>query len=175
MFYYEQRAFAAAIPYFEKSASLSDADFSGPAMLISCYTTLDDREGAVRAARMTQARAEKVVARDPNNGHALAFGAQAHAVLGEGDRFKEWLNRALLVDPDNYLMRYNFACAMSAQLNDAAGALDLLEPVFANISGGLLTAAKTDSDLDCLREEPRFKAMLAAAEARLAAAGDTTG
>ena len=35
-----------------------------------------------------------------------------------------------------------------------------------------LKAAKADPDLDPLREDPRFKSMIAAAEARIAAAGD---
>ena len=34
--------------------------------------------------------------------------------------------------------------------------------------------AKVDPDLDPLRDDPRFKAMVAAAEARLATAGDSS-
>ena len=37
---------------------------------------------------------------------------------------------------------------------------------------GLLNHAKADPDLDPLRDDPRFKAMIAAAEARLAAAAE---
>jgi adenylate cyclase len=66
-------------------------------------------------------------------------------------------------------MRYNFACALSVHLKDTDAALDLLESVFANISMGLLSAARTDPDLDHVRDHPRFKALLAQAEARKAA------
>lgn len=44
----------------------------------------------------------------------------------------------------------------------------MLGPAFENMGAGLLTHAKLDRDFDCIRDDPRFKAMLAAAEARLA-------
>jgi hypothetical protein len=52
----------------------------------------------------------------------------------------------------------------------------LLDPLFERISIGLLNHAKADPDLDSVRNDPRFKTMVANAEARLAAAdsGDVT-
>jgi hypothetical protein len=47
----------------------------------------------------------------------------------------------------------------------------MLGPVFENLAIGFLNHAKADPDLDPLRDDPRFKAMVAAAEARLAATG----
>ena len=47
----------------------------------------------------------------PSNGAAISFGVSALAALGERDRAMEWMERALLIDPDNLNMRYNFACA----------------------------------------------------------------
>ena len=80
------------------------------------------------------------------------------------------MNRALLVDPENWSMRYNFACSLAAYLKDSDAALDMLGPVFANMSTGLLMHAKVDPDFDLIRDDPRFQAMIAAAEARLAEA-----
>jgi adenylate cyclase len=69
-------------------------------------------------------------------------------------------------------MCFNFACALNARLGDGDGALEILEPIFANVAEAFLVHIKADSDLDSLRDDPRFQAMLAAAEARLAAKPD---
>jgi len=98
----------------------------------------------------------------------MSFGATALAELGQAERAKEWMNRAMLTDPENVKTRYNFACFLNVPLRETDAALEVLEPLFARISIGLLNHAKVDPDLDPLRGDPRFKAMIASAEARLA-------
>jgi adenylate cyclase len=89
------------------------------------------------------------------------------AALGEADRCREWIRRAMLIDPDNILMRYNFACALCRYLKDLNGALDLLAPYTAKVLRSDIEWMKVDPDLDLLRDDPRFKAMLAEADARV--------
>ena len=139
-------------------------------MLISCYMALGDREALRRAAQVTLTRAQKTLEQDPSNGAAMAFCFSALAMLGQAESAKGWMSRALLIDPDNANMRYNFACALATLLKDVDGAIELLEPLFERISVGLLNHAKADPDLDSLRDDPRFQALVAAADARLAAA-----
>ena len=165
---YTTREFDAAIAYFEKAVALMESDYWSAGMLGSAYAAKGDIEGARRAATRTLARTEKIIAQDPNNGSAMGFAIGALGILGEKARAKDLIDRALLLDPDNMNMRYNLSCALLG-LGDIDGALDLLEPLFERLSIELIHWSKTDTDLDCVRAHPRFMAMTAQAEARLAA------
>jgi adenylate cyclase len=167
---YLQGRLAEAVPYFEKVAALDETGFGAPSMLVSCYTALGDGENARRVARVALERAEKVVAADRSNGAAMGVGVTALAALGESDRAKDWIRRALLIDPDNLNMRYNFACTLAAWLGDAEAALAMLGPALEQDAGPQLVSwARTDPDLASLRDDPRFQAMVEAAQARVAA------
>jgi adenylate cyclase len=100
----------------------------------------------------------------------MAYGAIALATLGEAERAKDWISRALLIDPENMNARYNFACSLTNYLKEPEAALELLGPVFETMAIAWLNHAKADPDLEPLRQDPRFKAMVASAEARLGAA-----
>jgi adenylate cyclase len=164
---YEQGRFEDAVVHLEKAVVLAETDVGAPFTLVSCYQALGDAENAQRAARLALERAEKAVAQDRSNGRAMAVAVTALAALGEADRAKEWMARALMVDPDNLLMRYNFACSLAVSLDDADGALDMLEPVLAQDVDKRLRGVRQDPDFASLRDNPRFQAMVAAAEARL--------
>ena len=79
------------------------------------------------------------------------------------------MRRALLIDPDNLQMRYNFACTLAISLGDPEAALAMLGPALERDAGALVRGAPNDPDLAGLRDAPRFQAMLAAAQSRLAA------
>jgi adenylate cyclase len=164
-----RKDFETAVRHYRAAVDQVELDFASAGMLVSCYTALGNHEGARRAAQMTLERVEKVLARDRNNGNAVGHGSDALAVLGQGERAKEWMNRALLIEPDNLSMRYNFGCCLAAHLKDKDAAVEMLGPVFAKAASGLINHAKIDPDFDSLRDDPRFQTMIAAAEARLAA------
>lgn len=165
---YRKHRFDDAIRYWEKAASLLDTDINSLGMLLSCYRTVGDTDRLHSTARRALERTEKVLAQDPNNGTVLGYSAYALAALGEAERAKERMNRAVLVDPDNLNMRYNFACALVIHLPDYEATLDLLEPFFEKTARGFLNHAKVDPDFEAIREHPRFQAMIQAAETRLA-------
>ncbi len=97
----------------------------------------------------------------------MSFGVGALAALGEAERAKQWAERALLLDPDNLNLRYNFACALVLDLHEYDAALDLLEPVYEKLRTDAINWTKNDPDLDAIRDHPRFKAMVKRAEERL--------
>ncbi|HSM94568.1 MAG TPA: adenylate/guanylate cyclase domain-containing protein [Rhizomicrobium sp.] len=166
--YYTMRNHEAAIRHFEKAASVMDTDYWASGMLNHCYTLAGDPEAARRAAERTLARTEKIMAQDPNNGSAMGFAIDALSKLGDGERAKNLMSRALLLDPGNTNMRYNMACTLIVDLHDVDAALDLLEPLYRVVSRSLLNWSASDADLDSIRDHPRYIAMVAAAEARLA-------
>ncbi len=165
-----QRRLEDACRHWEKAAALMETDFGSPSMLITCYTALGDTASARRAAQLALARAEAALAQDKSNGKAMGMGASALAVLGEAERAREWIDRALLLDPDNMVMRYNFACNSAVHLKDTDAALAMLDPVVEKATPVFLEHVKVDPDLDPIRDDARFQAMIAKAEARLAAA-----
>jgi adenylate cyclase len=136
-------------------------------MLVTIYSVLGQHDAVQRAARMSLERCEKILARDSSNGAALDQSSVALAVLGERERAKERMERALLVGPDNITTRYNFVCTLANYLKDRDAALEMLRPAFEQMGAGLIHHAKIDPDLDLIRDDPRFKEMLAAAEERV--------
>jgi len=156
------------IPYFEKAASLMDNDWRSPMMLMTCYQALGDKDELLKAAKVTLERTEKIVAHDPTNVSALAAGSGALIRLGEEDRAREWIRRALLLDPDNLNMRYNIACTLVVDFGDEEEALETLEPFFERINSTVwVRHVDADPDLDAIRDDPRFQAMLVSTKQRL--------
>ncbi|MDE2182129.1 MAG: winged helix-turn-helix domain-containing protein [Alphaproteobacteria bacterium] len=165
---YRQGHLHDAARYWEKAATLMETDLYTVNLLISCYAGLKDSAGVQRAARIALARCDRTLAQDQNNGAAMSYSAYALAALGERERAKERMERALLIEPDNVNRRYNFACSLALFVEDIEAALDVLGPAVAKMGPAFLDYAKADPDLASLRSHPRFKAMMAAAEARVA-------
>jgi adenylate cyclase len=161
------RRYREAIQCLEKAAAAIEADFWALGMSIACYRSIGDKAGEMDAARRALERVERLIVAEPDHGVALGFGVNSLAALGEVDRAKEWADRAMLLDPKNYNLMYNLACSMIT-LGEMDEALKLLEPVLTTAQAQSLHWWKIDSDLDPIRADPRFKAMLEQAEARLA-------
>ena len=164
---YRQGHIQEALDYFAKAASLMETDYRSASLLVSCARAIGNSEAARSGAEMAIERAERVLSQDRGNGAALAHGAIALAHLGQQTRAKEWMRRAMLVDPDNVIMRYNLACMATRDLDDPDTALALIAPFMAKATAYQLMHVEVDPDLDKLRSDPRFQAMIEAAKARL--------
>ena len=169
---FHEHRFEDAIRHWERVSTLIETDYATGPLLITCYTTLGDRDGLRRVAERTLARAEKVVSSEPDNGSAMGTVVSCLVSLGEVDRAREWARRAVLIDPDNMSMRYNLACDLVIGQGDFDLALELLGPVCAKMGKERLEWLKSDPDFDPIRDDERFKAMIAAAERRLAASSN---
>jgi adenylate cyclase len=157
-----------SIPFFEKAASLMDTDWRNAGMLISCYRAINDDARVRTAAKRAVSRVEAVIAKDPTHCSAIAMGAGALGALGEQERAREWIRRALMLDPDNLFGRYNIACVLISDLDDHEGAIAVLKPYFERTSSTTeIRHAEADPDLDPIRSDPRFAQMLASAKQRI--------
>jgi adenylate cyclase len=155
-----------SVPYFEKAVKLMDTDYHDAGMLMTCYEALGDLENMRRIGKVTFERVEKAVAQDPSNGTAMAMGAGALGAMGDADRAREWIDRTMLVDPDNINARYNLACSL-VSLGDLDGAIDLLGPYFDEVEPLEFRHSDVDPDMAPLRSLPRYQEMRESARGRL--------
>jgi adenylate cyclase len=144
-----------------------DTDFHAWAMLASCYQALGETAKRREAATKMVSEAQRAVQQDPSNGAALGILAGGYAMLGETEKTREWIDRALLIDPDNLNMRYNFACVLAGHLGDKDAAIKLLQGTLAIGGEYLVRIAEADTDFDCIRDDPRFQKVIADAKRRL--------
>ena len=165
-FYLSRREVPAATRHYEKAAELVETDFHGWAMLASCYLALGEQAKVRDAAKKMVSEAQKAVQQDPSNGAALGILAGGYAILGEVEKTREWIDRALLIDPDNLTMRYNFACILAANVKDKEAALKMLATTLPRSTAFQVMVADTDTDFDELRDDPRFQKMIAEAKKR---------
>jgi adenylate cyclase len=153
--------------HYEKAVELMDSDFHAWAMLVMCCQALGDREMVQHGATKMVSEAQRALQQDPSNGAALGIIAGGYAILGERERAREWIDRAMLIDPDNGNMRYNFACVLAGYVGDKDEALRLLGGALNAAPSMHLQIAETDPDLDPLRDDPRFHKMMCEARKRL--------
>jgi len=149
-----------AAALFERAAEIKPDDYQCLILLIQIYQSLGRDQDREDAARRGIERAERELTLHPENPRPAYLGAAALVTLGETDRAKEWVSRALAIDPDDILTQYNAACVYSI-LGDIEAAFDLLERLLPNAAHELKRGwIKHDSALDPLRSHPRYQKVL---------------
>jgi adenylate cyclase len=149
-----------AAALFERAAEVKPDDYQSLCLSIAVYRSLGRHRDSESAARRGLERAESELTLHPENPRPAYLGAAALVRLGEKDRAKEWLSRALAIDPDDILTQYNAACIYSL-LGDIEPAFDLLERLLPHAGRELYAGwIKHDSDLNALRGHPRYQKVL---------------
>jgi adenylate cyclase len=144
---------------FERAAELKPDDYQSMSMLVMIYRSIGRERDIETVARKTVERAEKELTLHPENPRPAYLGANSLTSLGERDRAREWLSRAMAIDPDDVLTQYNVACGYS-KLGDFELAFDLLERLLPHANHETKSWVKFDSDLDGLRNQPRYARVL---------------
>ena len=144
--------------WFESAAVLRPEDYATPSLLASVYVSLQRPADARAAQQRAVQLAERRLKLMPDDERALYLGAGCLSSLGDSSRAREWAKRAVAMEPDDSAVLYNVACVY-ALLGLADSAIDCLERSLAN-GFGHWEWIEHDSDLDSLREHPRFQELL---------------
>ena len=149
-----------AATLFERASENKPDDYQSLCLLIAVYRSLGRPKDSESAAHRGIERAKNELAVHPENARSAYLGASALVTVGDKDRAREWASRALSIDPDDVLTQYNVACVYSL-LGDIDRALDLLERMIPHAGHELKHGwIKHDSDLDPLRNHPRYQKIL---------------
>lgn len=150
--------FAESAAWFESACALRPEDYSAPALLASVYVSLGKPEASTTAQHRALEAAERRLKLVPDDDRALYLGAGCLATLGQPAKAREWAKRAVAMEPEDSAVLYNVACVY-AQLGLKDSAIDCLEHAI-QAGFGHWEWIEHDSDLDPLREHPRFKAVM---------------
>jgi len=162
---FQQGKIARAVELLERAAEINPADYKPPALMIHMVRSLGRESETKAAARKTVALAERELISNPEDPRPAIAGALALLELGEKDRAKDWTRRAEAIEQEDPVTLYNIACVYS-HLGECDAAFDLLERVIRNGRQFWRDWIANDSDLDGLRNHPRFAQFVALLDER---------
>ena len=95
----------------------------------------------------------------PDDARALYMGANGLVALGEVEKGLEWATRSVGMGPDDPMLLYNVACIFSLanRVDEALGYIEAAVAHGMRLRGWL----EHDSNLDNIRNTPRFQAVMA--------------
>jgi len=162
-YFYARTAFqrgdlSKAAELYEQASRLNPDDYQAVSLLVAVYHGLGREAEAAATERRALQLTEKHIEIHPDDPRALYLGATILVRMGDDKRGFEWARRALAIDPEETSILYNVACVYSL-LGRTEEALGCLAKVMEHGTFYKNWAAK-DSDLDNVRSDPRFQALL---------------
>ena len=146
-----------AIRLYERAAELRPEDYQALLLMAQSFDDLGHPEEATAARRRGVTRAEQRLELSPEDTRALYMGANGLVALGETERGLRWARRAQRRAPNEPMLLYNLACIFGLA-GESDEALDCLEQAADN-GFAHLEWLQYDSNLDSVRDHPRFKAV----------------
>ena len=150
-----QGAHADAAKLFERACILRPEDFQAPNFLAQCYVSMGLKDESAAKYKKARGLIDERLELNPDDARACQLGAAISARLNDRELATDYARRALTINPDDPLLLYNISC-MYALLGSPDDALNCLEKAV-DKGYGQKDWVEHDSDLDSLRELPRFQ------------------
>jgi TolB-like protein/Tfp pilus assembly protein PilF len=150
---------AAGALALEEAARCDPEDYNAVTLLPQAYRALGDRAREASAVQRAAVVSDRWARLNPDDVRALYCAGGNMVRSGEVERGLALVERALELEPEDFGVLYNSACTY-ALAGDADRALELLERAL-RTGGGYRSWIEHDSDLEALRRDPRFEAILA--------------
>jgi adenylate cyclase len=154
--------FERTIPLYLRALELQPEDYTSPGMLHTIFRSLNRPAESERYGELAIKRAKEASRLHPEWSRPAQLAASTLAGLGRRGEAMEWLERAVLLDPDDGQTLYNAACTWSL-LGDADRAFELLTRWFPKAGREKRMWLVQDADFDPIRHDPRFKELQEAA------------
>ncbi len=153
-----QGDFEKAVDMYLKAMEVNPADYQSPVFLAQAYASLGRRHDEMKARLASLDLIQRHLELNPHDTRALYVGANQLCNVGEQEKGLELAERALEQDDKEPVSLYNVACFYAMQ-GDKERSLELLERA---VEGGWGDRAwiETDSDLESIRDDERFVALL---------------
>ncbi len=156
-----------AAKWFERAIAVRPDDYAALALLATTYQALGRSDESIQTSRRAYDTARKHLELTPDDPRALYMGAMSLSALGETEKARDWNRRALAMDPDDPSVLYNIACAFAVEGQNRE-AISTLKKAIDN-GFGHWSWIEHDTDLDSLRDDSEFIAMLATKPAEVEA------
>ena len=147
-----------AIEFYQKASEARPGCYRCDLIQMTMLASLGDRTGSKKKAKDGLRKAREYLNLNPDENRALNMGAFALYRLGRVNEAEDWMRTSLANSPSNSELIYN-AASFYSMAGDTNKSLDYLRQ--AAESGCFnLTWLEQDSDLDHVRNNPRFKEII---------------
>jgi len=150
-----------ALKLFQQAARIRPEDYQSVLLQAQLHVSLGDTKHALEASRKGVERARAVLEFNPDDNRALNLGSLALLRLGDNKEAAQWMKTSVQKKPHDPIVLYNSAC-FCAMLGKPRKALDSLEKCILKVGSINRDWLENDSDLDSIRDHPRFANIIAA-------------
>jgi tetratricopeptide (TPR) repeat protein len=150
--------FEEAVSHYRDAGRVRPEDYQAIYLSAAPLVKLGRHQEALEAEQQTLKAADAHLDLNPDDARAWYFSAGVLMRLGQRDQALERARRASMIDPEDPAVLYNVGCVYALG-GCAEEALDHLDKAIQN-GFGHRDWLENDSDLDSIRDQPRFQALL---------------